>query len=159
METKNHKGLAGLTFFATLLCVASIVWIFVQSYSISANSGEGCIKWHEELYPLQIAIFIGRIVFESSFFALIVVFLFKQLKAIKSGVLFPSANVKIMYIIAVCYLIGDFCADNISTALVYESNGAFVVKGDTLLFATMLIVFALLYNTAVKISEENNLTI
>lgn len=156
---KTSKGMTGIAVAASLLCTASIVWIFCQSYFISTGSGEGCIVWHEELYPLQAAIFTGRLLFKSMFYALIMVFLFKQIKAIKSGVLFPGINVTILYCIAGCYLIGNICDDNIATALTSSSHAAFAINGDTLLYAALLVVFALIYKVAVRVSEENNLTI
>ena len=159
METKGYKGMIGVTIFASLLCVVSIVWILVQSYFVCTESGEGCIVWHEELYPLQAGIFAGRLLFKSMSYALIIVFLIKQLNAIKSGVLFPNVNIKIIYSIAACYLIGNICDDNISTALICGDNGAFVINSDTLLYAALLVIFALIYKVAVKVSEENNLTI
>ena len=160
MKTKNYTGMKTVTIFASLLCTMNIAWIIVQSYCISTQSGEGCIRWHEELYPLQLAIFIGRLLFMTSFYALVMVFLFKQLKAIKNGMLFPSANTRIMYAIATCYLIGDCCNDNVSTTLLTgESGGSFVINTDTLIYTALLVVFAMTYNIAVKVSEENNLTI
>lgn len=149
----------GVTIFASLLCIVSIVWILCQSYFVCTESGEGCIVWHEELYPLQAGIFIGRLVFKTLFYVLIMMFLFKQLKAIKDGIIFPRVNVKIMYTIAACYLVGNICDDNISTALICGDNGAFVINSDTLLYAALLVIFALIYKVAVKVSEENNLTI
>ena len=150
----------GVTIFASLLCTVSIVWIMTQSYFISTQSGEGCIHWHEDLYPVQLVIFIGRLLFKTSFYALIIVFLAKQLKAIKNGVLFPSVNTRIIYAMAACYFIGENCSDNISTSLLFDGNTAsFVIDGDTWIYTAVLIVFALMYNIAVKVSEENNLTI
>ena len=150
----------GVTIFASLLCTVSIVWIMTQSYFISTQSGEGCIHWHEDLYPVQLTIFIGRLLFKTSFYALIMVFLAKQLKAIKNGVLFPSVNTRIIYAMAACYFIGENCSDNISTSLLFDGNTAsFVIDGDTWIYTAVLIVFALMYNIAVKVSEENNLTI
>lgn len=150
----------GVTIFASLLCTVSIVWIIAQSYFISTQSGEGCIHWHEDLYPMQLVIFIGRLLFKTSFYTLIMVFLAKQLKAIKNGVLFPSVNTRIMYAIAACYFIGENCSDNISTSVLFEGNtGSFVIDGDTWIYTAVLVVFAIMYNIAVKVSEENNLTI
>ena len=150
----------GVTIFASLLCTVSIVWIIAQSYFISTQSGEGCIHWHEDLYPVQLTIFIGRLLFKTSFYALIMIFLAKQLKAIKNGVLFPSVNTRIMYAIAACYFIGENCSDNISTSVLFEGNtGSFVIDGDTWIYTAVLVVFAIMYNIAVKVSEENNLTI
>ena len=150
----------GVTIFASLLCTVSIVWIIAQSYFISTQSGEGCIHWHEDLYPMQLIIFIGRLLFKTSFYTLIMVFLAKQLKAIKNGVLFPSVNTRIMYAIAACYFVGENCSDNISTSVLFEGNtGSFVIDGDTWIYTAVLVVFAIMYNIAVKVSEENNLTI
>ena len=150
----------GVTIFASLLCTVSIVWIMTQSYFISTQSGEGCIHWHEDLYPVQLVIFIGRLLFKTSFYALIIVFLAKQLKAIKNGILFPGVNTRIIYAMAACYFIGENCSDNISTSLLFDGNTAsFVIDGDTWIYTAVLIVFALMYNIAVKVSEENNLTI
>ena len=150
----------GVTILASLLCTVSIVWIIAQSYFISTQSGEGCIHWHEDLYPMQLVIFIGRLLFKTSFYALIMVFLAKQLKGIKSGVLFPSVNTRIIYAMAACYFIGENCSDNISTSLLFEGNtGSFVIDGDTWIYTAVLVVFAIMYNIAVKVSEENNLTI
>ena len=160
MKTKSYKRMMGVTILASLLCTVSIVWIIAQSYFISTQSGEGCIHWHEDLYPMQLVIFIGRLLFKTSFYALIMVFLAKQLKAIKSGVLFPSVNTRIMYAIAACYFIGENCSDNISTSVLFEGNtGSFVIDGDTWIYTAVLVVFAIMYNIAVKVSEENNLTI
>jgi hypothetical protein len=109
---------------------------------------------------MQLVIFIGRLLFKTSFYALIMVFLAKQLKAIKNGVLFPSVNTKIMYAIAICYFIGENCSDNISTSVLFKGNtGSFVIDGDTWIYTAVLVVFAIMYNIAVKVSEENNLTI
>ena len=77
----------------------------------------------------------------------------------RAEVLFPNVNVKIIYSIAACYLIGNICDDNISTALICGDNGAFLINSDTLLYAALLVIFALIYKVAVKVSEENNLTI
>jgi hypothetical protein len=56
-------------------------------------------------------------------------------------------------------LVGNICDDNISTALICGDNGAFVINSDTLLYAALLVIFALIYKVAVKVSEENSLTI
>ena len=90
MKTKSNKGLKGVTIFVSLLCVVSIVWILCQSYFVSTDSGEGCIEWHEDFYPVQLAIFAGRLIFKTAFYALIILFMIKQSKAIKNGTIFPN---------------------------------------------------------------------
>ena len=158
MRTKNYKTMIAISIFALLLCIVGIVWIVAQSYYINMTSDTGSI-WHEDLYPIQLVIFFGRLIFKSLFYLLIMVFLFKQQRAIKNGVLFPRANVKVLYGMAFSYLIGNHCSDNIQSVLFIENHASFVINADTLLYTALLIVFALMYKVAVNVSEENNLTI
>lgn len=161
MKQRNYKTLLGATVLASVFCLVSIVWIIIQSYYICTNSGEGCIVWHDEIYLMQLAVFIGRLIFKSVFYLLIIIFLVKQLQAIKNGTLFPRANVWIMYATALCYLIGNVCHDNFSTCLVLDTPGhaSFAFNIDTLIYAIMLLVFAFVYKVAADVSEENHLTI
>ena len=160
MKTKINKGLNGTTIFVSLLCVVNIVWILCQSYFISTDSGEGCIAWHEDLYPVQLAIFAGRLIFKTAFYALIILFMVKQCKAIGSGTIFPRTNVTVIYTMAACYFIGEFCDSNMESAVMFcGSNGAIEINIDIIIYTILLVVFGILYKVAVDVSEENNLTI
>ena len=61
MKQRNYKTLLGATVLASVFCLVSIVWIIIQSYYICTNSGEGCIVWHDEIYLMQLAVFIGSV--------------------------------------------------------------------------------------------------
>ena len=160
MERKNNKMMIVATIFASLLCIISIIWIIVQSYFISTGSGEGCIIWHEELYPMQITLFAGRLIFKTLFYALMIVFLAKQTKAIKNGTLFPRKNITVLSAITASYFLGSLCNANFSECLLTGTGQMnFVIDIDMLLYTTMLIVFTIVYRIAVEVSEENNLTI
>lgn len=161
MKQRNHKTLLGATVLASVFCIVSIVWIIIQSYYICTNSGEGCIVWHDDIYLMQVMVFMGRLIFKSAFYMLIIVFLVKQLQAIRKGTLFPLINVRIMYATALCYLIGNVCHDNFSTCLVLDTPGhaSFAFDIDTLIYAIVLLVFAFVYKVAADVSEENHLTI
>lgn len=160
MKTKSNKGLKGATIFVSLLCIVNIVWILCQSYFISTGSGEGCIAWHEDLYPVQLAIFAGRLLFKTAFYALIILFMVKQCKAIRNGTIFPRANIAVIYTMAACYFIGEFCNSNMESAVMFcGSNGAIEINTDIIIYTILLVVFGILYKVAVDVSEENNLTI
>lgn len=160
MGKGNLRTVYGLTLIASLFCVVSIVWILVQSYFITACSGEGCIVWHEECYALQFSVFLGRVFFKTSFYGLLILFMVKQCRAIKCGVIFPRANVSVLYAIASCYLIGEFCDSNMASAVMpNDCHGGIVVNADTMIYTLLLFIFAILYKVAVNVSEENNLTI
>lgn len=160
MKTKSNKGLKGATIFVSLLCIVNIVWILCQSYFIGTGSGEGCIAWHEDLYPVQLAIFAGRLLFKTAFYALIILFMVKQCKAIRNGTIFPRANIAVIYTMAACYFIGEFCNSNMESAVMFcGSNGAIEINMDIIIYTILLVVFGILYKVAVDVSEENNLTI
>lgn len=160
MKTRNQKAMIGLTAAASLLCAVNIAWILLQSWYVSIGSGDGCIIWHEELYPMQITLFAGRLVFKTLFYALMIVFLAKQTKAIKNGTLFPRKNITVLSAITASYFLGSLCNANFSECLLTGTGQMnFVIDIDMLLYTTMLIVFTIVYRIAVGVSEENNLTI
>ena len=160
MKTKSKKGLKGVTIFVSLLCVVNIVWILCQSYFVSTDSGEGCIEWHEDFYPVQLAIFAGRLIFKTAFYALIILFMVKQCKAIRNGTIFPRANIAVIYTMAACYFIGEFCNSNMEPAVMFcGSSAAIEINIDIIIYTILLVAFGILYKVAVDVSEENNLTI
>ena len=160
MAKSNLKSVSGLTIAVSLLCIVSIVGVWVASYSMLYGSGEGRIVFHEDLYPMQIIIFIGRLLFKTSFYLLLILFVAKQCRAIKDGSIFPRANIKIAYLMSACYFVGNFCDSNIETVVI--PNGAraeILIESDILIFTMLLFIFSILYKVAVNVSEENNLTI
>jgi hypothetical protein len=56
------------------------------------------------------------------------------------------------------YFLGNFCQENIKTFITAETPHI-VLNFDTTICTLLLIIFALMYKVAAKVSEENNLTI
>lgn len=156
MKSSNCKSLLGITIVIFLLSLISICILIVQSIDVYANGGN--FTWREDILQIQIIIFIGRLLFKTTFYILIFFFLIKQYKAIKNGVLFPHANVSIIYLMASFYFLGNFCQENIKTFITAETPHI-VLNFDTTICTLLLIIFALMYKVAAKVSEENNLTI
>lgn len=156
MKSSNSKSLLGIAIVIFLLSLVSISVLFVQSFDVCTN---GCdLAWREDLFQMQMIIFIGKLFFKTAFYILLFFFLIKQHKAIKNGVLFPRANVLIMYFMAAFYFMGNFCQENIKTFISAETPHI-VLNFDTTIYTLLLIIFALMYKVAAKVSEENNLTI
>ena len=156
MKSSNSKSLLGIAIVIFLLSLVSISVLFVQSFDVCTNGSD--LAWREDLFQMQMIIFIGKLFFKTAFYILLFFFLIKQHKAIKNGVLFPRANVLIMYFMAAFYFLGNFCQETIKTFISAETPHI-VLNFDTTIYTLLLIIFALMYKVAAKVSEENNLTI
>ena len=156
MKSSNSKSLLGIAIAIFLLSLVSISVLFVQSFDVCTNGND--LAWREDLFQMQMIIFVGKLFFKTAFYILLFFFLIKQHKAIKNGVLFPRANVLIMYFMAAFYFLGNFCQENIKTFISAETPHI-VLNFDTTIYTLLLIIFALMYKVAAKVSEENNLTI
>ena len=156
MKSSNSKSLLGIAIVIFLLSLVSISVLFVQSFDVCTNGSD--LAWREDLFQMHMIIFTGKLFFKTAFYILLFFFLIKQHKAIKNGVLFPRANVLIMYFMAAFYFMGNFCQENIKTFISAETPHI-VLNFDTTIYTLLLIIFALMYKVAAKVSEENNLTI
>ena len=99
---------------------------------------------------------VGGLVFS----ALLNAFTINTTKGYKSGVLFPRKNFGILIACFVALFVYMFCYDNM--ALVGIANDAvrqIVLDLNTVVCSLTFVVFALMYKIAIKVSEENSLTI
>lgn len=162
MEKRNYKALKAVAFAAALLCAAHIVWLFAQTWFISGMGGtEGEINWSEEVFPFQLTVLLGRLLFCAAYYATIIIFIAKTINGLKSGIIFPQSNVPLLFITAGCYFIGTLMSDNFDNILLTQTPNAtyFAIDSNTILIPLIYIIFALLYKIAANVSEENNLTI
>ncbi len=156
MKTKGFKTLTAITALAIFFCVVNAVWVCVLSHNVY-TAENNFLTFEKAPRFIFFAIFYGRLIFQPLYNTLLITFLVKQLVAIKKGILFPRINVTIIYLIAACYFIGNLCADN--TALLYFENNPLIIKDSTIINTLLFVIFAIIYNIAVKVSEENNLTV
>lgn len=156
MKTKNFKTLTAITAFAIFFCVINAVWVCVQSYNIYTEENN-FLTFTKGARFIYMAIFYGRLIFLPLYNILLITFLAKQLVAIKNGILFPRANVALLFIAAAFYFIGNFFTDNLS--LLYFENNPLMINDTTVIYTLLFIIFGILYKVAVDVSEENNLTI
>ena len=118
------------------------------------------IEWLEMDKWMQITVLVGRMVGGLVFSALLYAFTINTIKGYKAGVLFPRKNFGILIACSVALFVYMFCDDNI--ALVGIANDAvrqIVVDLNTVVCSMTFVVFALMYKIAIKVSEENSLTI
>ncbi|MBR2638064.1 MAG: hypothetical protein IKD40_04380 [Bacteroidaceae bacterium] len=162
MKTNKNNFLKGAAIAAAILCAVQIVWLSVQSWNISGLGAENSeINWDKTILPIQLIVFLGRLIFCVAYNALIITFLTKTMKALKGGVIFPKSNVLLPFCTAGCYFIGTMLNDNFDNILMTETPcyTYFAINSSTIIFTLLFLIFALLYKMAADISEENNLTI
>ena len=156
MKTKGFKTLTAITALAIFFCVVNALWVCVLSHNVY-TAENNFLTFEKGPRFIFFAVFYGRLIFLPLYNALLITFLIKQLVAIKKGILFPRINVRIIYLIAATYFIGDFCAEN--TALLYFENNPLVVNDSTIIYTLLFVIFGIIYKIAVNVAEENNLTV
>lgn len=118
------------------------------------------IEWLEMDKWMQITVLVGRMVGGLVFSALLYDFTINTIKGYKAGVLFPRKNFGILIACSVALFVYIFCYENM--ALVGIANDAvrqIVLDLNTVVCSMTFVVFALMYKIAIKVSEENSLTI
>lgn len=151
--------LIAATVLVTMVCVINAVWLVVQSGGIAGWYGVNMQRavWNEDVLGLQRFLLWGRLLAGIAFDVLMVVFMFKSLVAVRSGILFPRANALVLIAVSVCYFLYSIC--NTNMGILVESERLFMVEDSDLMIPLVLFAFALIYSMAVRVSEENNLTI
>lgn len=80
-----------------------------------------------------------------------------SLKSLRNGILFPKCNVGILYGSAASFFLYRFCDSNIGIVCGAERN--ILLNTDDLMASLIIVIFAVIYKVAVKVSMENSLTI
>ena len=118
------------------------------------------IQWLDTDKWLQITILIGRMVGGLAFSALLYAFTINTAKGYKASVLFPRQNFGILMACSVALFLYVFCYDNMQlVGLANDAVRQIELDLNTVVSSLTFVVFALMYKVAIKVSEENSLTI
>ena len=159
MKRKTKNLLIAATVLVTFVCMVNAAWLVVQTGGIAGWYGSNMPQavWNEDAIVLQKFLLWCRLLAGIAFDVLIVLFMFRSLAAVKSGTLFPRANALVLLAASVSYFLYSICNSNMG--ILMESDRLFSIADSDLMFPLVLFAFALIYSMAVKVSEENNLTI
>ena len=151
-STKSLKWLTGVAVFFSLIAVACMT---VQTLGFFYGRPQPAV-WIDGLEVFQGSIAIFRLLGGIALFGLLIAFLLNSIKGLNSGVLFPRKNISTLFCTAAASFVFLFCNTNIDLVL-----GERVLKLDIqeILVPTIICAFAIMYKAAVKVSEENSLTI
>ena len=170
MKRTTKNLLIAVTAIVGIICIVNAVWLIVQSGSVAGwftdyrniVYGDGAaengskIVWRDNVLGWQYFIFYGRLLFGIAFDALLLLFMIKSILVLKSGAFFLKSNTYILISAAVCNLLYNFCNENIRI-LIYDTYKN--ITDAMLLTPLILFAFSLIYGLAVRVSEENRLTI
>ena len=108
---------------------------------------------------LQLGVAVGYSVFALALIAVQIIFLAKQMKSIKNGVLFDRSSAKFLMIWGLLWIVYDFCAANVGQMVINGNFSEIVIHGTLVGIPMIAFAFATLYRLAADVAEENNLTI
>ena len=157
MKQNSIKSITAISIAIMVFCGLSAILVIVQGIVGFVSPENMGVVWSDELINFQIVIASGRILGGAAFFCLITAFLVKTIKGLKNGILFPASNVRILYFSALALFISNFCCSNVGIMTGSQSN--LLLDTDDITISLILVLFAMIYKIAVKISEENRLTI
>ena len=155
MKQNSTRSLKWLTGAVIVLGLIALAVITVQSFGFFYGIPQKAV-WIEGFKGMQVSIIILRLIGTVTCFALLLTFLFKSIKAQKNGTLFPRKNVGILFSLAAASFITLLCCGNMHIVM----GERHINIGFTELIVPIIIcIVALIYRNAVKVSEENSLTI
>ena len=164
MKKSTRILLIAVTILVCLICLSNAVYIIIQGGGMAGLYGVRLYgvnmeraQWNQEVLGLQRFIFWGWLTAGLVFDALLAVFMIRSLLAVRSGILFPKANTFLPMAASAVNLVYNICHSNIG--IVLHSERLFTIDNADLLLPLILLAFSLIYGIAVRVSEENQLTI
>ena len=159
MKRNTRILLIAVTVLVCLICLSNAAYIIIQGGGMAGLYGVNMerAQWNQEVLGLQRFIFWGWLTAGLVFDALLAVFMICSLLGVRSGILFPKANTFLPMAASAVNLVYNICHSNIG--IVLHSERLFTIDNADLLLPLILLAFSLIYGIAVRVSEENQLTI
>ena len=157
MNRSSIKSITMVSVMIIVFCALSAAFVVMQGIMAFVKPENIGVAWSDSVKGFQLFVAIGRPLGGALFFGLITTFLVKTIKGLKNGSLFPAVNVPILYASAIALFIYSFCYSNVGILTGSEHN--LLIDTDDVVVSLILVVFAMIYRIAVKVSEENSLTI
>ena len=157
MKQNSTKSLKWLTGVAAFFCLIAVVRMTTQTlgFFFGRSVAQRAI-WIDGLELFQGSIAVFRLIAGIALFGLLLAFMVNSIKGLNSGVLFPRKNISILVCAAVASFVFFFCNTNIGMIL---GERVFKLDITEIIVPAIICTFAIMYKVAVRVSEENNLTI
>lgn len=152
--TKYYKRMKAV---AIVAIAASLFWLY-WTVGRTINTIYS-IPLREGYEILQSSIAIGYCAFSIALILMQMVFLVKQMKNIKNGLLFDQSSAKYLVTWGLFWIGYDFCSANIGEMMINGVFNEITIHGTIIGIPMIAFTFAILYRLAADVAEENNLTI
>ena len=139
--------------------IISLFWLYWTVGRTLNTLVLGGVELREGYEMMQISISVGYCLFSVALMAVQLLFMVKQLKSIKSGVIFAKSNAKYLGLWAVLWVFYDFCASQVGNMISAGVFNQITIHGTVIGIPVVALLFAVLYKLAADVAEENNLTI
>ena len=157
MKQNSIKSITAISVAIIAFCGLSALFVLAQGFIGFISPENVGVIWSEEIKGFQMLVALGRMLGGAAFFGLITAFLIKSIKGLKNGVLFPASNVPVLYFSALALFIYNFCYAN--GGILTGADHNLLLDTDDITISLIVVAFAMIYKIAVKISDENSLTI
>ena len=158
MKTKTLKTIKWLSVAILLLATVFILFDLVSLANKLWLASEGNrIVWMPDHKAWQVFILAGRVVTDILLYVFLFCFLVKTDKAMKSGVIFPKANISVIRWAALTTILSTFVQSNYQGVL--EGDPVSVLESNTFIVPLFIFLFAGLYKMAYLSAKDSNLAI
>ena len=153
---KYYKGIKAVTIVTAILSLLWIYWTVGRSYNTVFTEA---VPLREGFEVAQMCVIASYCIFALALIVVQMIFLVKQMKSIKNGLLFDKSSVKYLVIWGVLWAIYNFMASNVYVMVLHNDFDVIIIDGTTIGVPIIAFTFAILYRLAADVAEENNLTI
>ena len=160
MKKNSRKSLYTVLGIILFLSTVNALHVTLQGIGGLVYPESFGVQWLDTDKWMQVSVLIGRMLGGLAFSALLYAFTINTIRGYRAGVLFPRKNFSILMACSVALFVYVFCYDNMQ--LVGLNNVAvrqIELDLNTVVSSLTFVVFALMYKVAIKVSEENSLTI
>lgn len=154
---KYYHQILPLAIFATIVALFWIYWTVGRTV-VSLMGGDISVMC-DEYETLRWSIVIGYSVLALALITIQTIFLVKQLRSLKHGVMFKRGCWKLIMWWGIVWVFYDFCATNLPEMIYAKELTQIVADGTMVGVPIIAFVFSFLYRVATDVAEENNLTI
>ena len=153
---KYYHQILPLVIFATIVSLGWIYWTVGRTIITFMGDNSVVGGDHESL---RWSIVIGYMILAIVLVAIQTIFLVKQLRSIKQGVMFKRGCWKLIMWWGIVWMFYDICASNLPEMMYSQQLTQIIADGTMVGIPVIAFVFSFLYRIAAEVAEENNLTI
>lgn len=151
------RDLKVVTGVIALMGVLILNFMTNETFGYFGEPAEKSAMWIEGMEWLQSGLIILRFLGAFAFFICLITAILNFIEGVRNGILFPRKNIALLNICAISTFIYLLCSNNMH--IVTAAERVFMINIETALIPAIIAVFTIMYKAAVKISEENSLTI